>query len=253
MREHARHPDLEVQVVNLGVPSLNSAFVANRLEAQIHQLQPQLVIVWVGINNLWNVVETGSLSISDRGRSLRLTLQASRLFRLASMLWFSVRGHQYDAEQRGGWWDGEANPSGRIPQGDERLKSVPGLARDLERMATLAHGLDTPILFVAYPLAGQQSISRVILEAGARAGVGVIETAPALARAKADGHARAELVDGRAGAHPSGLLYRYVVEAMLPEVERVLSVWHGLPLAVEASPAEPTDSTQKPSRRDTVR
>ena len=45
----ARYPALDVEVVNLGVPSLNSAFVANRLEQQMHQMQPQLVIVWVGI------------------------------------------------------------------------------------------------------------------------------------------------------------------------------------------------------------
>lgn len=35
-------------------------------------------------------------------------------------------------------------------------------------------------------------------------------------------HARRELVVKGAGLHPSGLLYGYIVEAMLPQVERLL-------------------------------
>ena len=69
-----RHPGIEIEVINLGIPSLNSAFVANRLEEQMHQIQPQLVIVWVGINNLWNVVEMGSLLPGDPWWSVREVL-----------------------------------------------------------------------------------------------------------------------------------------------------------------------------------
>lgn len=224
-----RHPGIEVEVINLGIPSLNSAFVANRLEEQMHQIQPQLVIVWVGINNLWNVVETGVRSPGDRWWSVREALHASRLFRLASIIWFSAQGHQYDPMQRGGWWEGEAMPSGRLPKGAPRVNPRPGLLRDFARMAELARALDTPILFVAYPFAGQRPISQLILEAGARSGVGVIETAPAMDRARAEGYSRVDLIDERSGPHPSGVLYRYVVEAMLPDVERALAVWHGLP------------------------
>ena len=65
--------------------------------------------------------------------------------------------------------------------------------------------------------------------------MGVIETRQAMARARADGYSRVDLIDERSGPHPSGVLYGYVVEAMLPEVERVLSVWHGLPQAVRAA------------------
>ena len=231
-----RHPGIEIEVINLGIPSLNSAFVANRLEEQMHQIQPQLVIVWVGINNLWNVVEMGSLLPGDPWWSVREVLHASRLFRLASIVWFNAQGHQYDPTQRGGWWEGEVMPSGRLPKGAPRVNPRPGLLRDFGRMAKLARALDTPILFVAYPFPGQRSISRLILEAGARSGVGVIETAPAMARARAAGYSRADLIDERSGPHPSGVLYGYVVEAMLPDVEQTLSAWYGLPPAQSAVP-----------------
>ena len=52
-----RHGAGTFRVVNLGIPSVNSDFVLNRLERQIVQLDPVVVIVWVGINNLWNAVE----------------------------------------------------------------------------------------------------------------------------------------------------------------------------------------------------
>lgn len=232
----ARHPDFDVEVVNLGIPSLNSAFVANRLEQQIHQIQPQLVIVWVGINNLWNVVERGPFSRGDSAWSVRQKLHASRLFRLVSMLWFSFTGHKYDPASRGGWWPGEATPSGRLPTGAPKSNPAPGLLRDLSRIASVGRALDVPILFVAYPFSGQQSISRIIVQAAARAGVGVVDTRRAMERARGDGYARADLIDERAGLHPSGVLYGYVVQAMLPEVESLLSAWHGLPPAVHEAP-----------------
>ncbi len=242
----ARYPALDVEVVNLGVPSLNSAFVANRLEQQMHQMQPQLVIVWVGINNLWNVMEKGPYSKGEGSATWRRVFQSSRLVRLATLIWFTRSGHQYDPGQRGGWWDGESTPSGRLPKGAPRVDPAPGLLRDLTRMASIAYSLETPILFVAYPFSGQQGISRIIMEAGARAGVDVVETAPAMAQARLDGFGRSDLIDERSGPHPSGILYRYVVEAMLPQVEQILSIWHGLP---EPSPLLNGPSEKLPSRK----
>jgi len=46
------------EVLNLGVPGVNSAFVANRLERQILELRPHAVVAWVGWNNQWNALET---------------------------------------------------------------------------------------------------------------------------------------------------------------------------------------------------
>jgi hypothetical protein len=54
----ARHPERTFEVVNLGRAGVNSAYVANRLESDIAGYRPQLVIVWVGVNDLWNPLET---------------------------------------------------------------------------------------------------------------------------------------------------------------------------------------------------
>jgi hypothetical protein len=223
----ARDPSRTIRVVNLGVPSLNSTFVANRLERQMFQLRPQLVIVWVGINNLWNVVETLQWERPDPWLPLRRSLMQLRLFRLASIAWYGATGHQYDPEGRAGWYEGEKTPSGRLPKGANGPNPAPGLARDLERMTLLTRRLEVPILFVAYPLRTQQMISQVIETAGGQLGVGVVDSSAALRRGLADGQDLEALLDRRAGPHPSGLLYGYVVEAMLPEVEDTLAAWYG--------------------------
>ncbi len=242
-----RHPGLKFQVVNLGVPGLNSTFVANRLERQMFQMRPQLVIVWVGVNNMWNVVETLGWERPDRWRFLRQALLGLKLFRLGSIVWFSQSGHQYDPAQRGGWFDGELPPSGRLEAG-KRLKDPTGsLEPDLERMVKLAHGLGTPILFVTYPMNGAAEINRTIFAAGGRLGVGVIDTPESLRRSLTAGHERPELIDERAGPHPSRLLYAYVVEDMVPEVEASLEAWYGIPMTPRSQAEE--SSSMRPGER----
>ncbi|MDH4017655.1 MAG: GDSL-type esterase/lipase family protein, partial [Actinomycetota bacterium] len=107
----ARHGEGTFRVANLGIPSVNSDFVLNRLDRQIVQLDPVVVIVWVGINNLWNAVE---LDARDEGVGAQLWRLArrSRLVRLASIAFYEGSGHQYDPDVRGGWYEGEAAPSG---------------------------------------------------------------------------------------------------------------------------------------------
>jgi len=228
-----RHPGLRFRVANLGIPGLNSAFVANRLERQMLQLRPHMVIVWVGVNNRWNIVETEAWreeARESRWGAIRQALMVSRLFRLASIAWFTRTGHQYDPDQRGGWFEGELPPSGKLADGSPKEWSDPGLAFDLERMVETARALSTPILFVSYPLHPDNSLNRTIRETGQRLRVPVLVTSLDRDRATQSGHGVEELIDTRQGPHPTALLYRYVVESMVPIVEEALASWHQLEL-----------------------
>jgi hypothetical protein len=42
-----RYPEREFQVINLGRPGVNTAYVANRLETQILELSPQMICRWL--------------------------------------------------------------------------------------------------------------------------------------------------------------------------------------------------------------
>ncbi len=218
-----RYPDRNVRAVNLGVPGVNSAYVATRLEPQILRYRPALVIVWVGTNNMWNtleVVEEGDRSLS---KSLHAALLHVKLYRLAMVLWHT----------RSGAFDPPPSLDERDPQHAERReaylkwlaagkeRSADGikrsLRRDMRRMVESARSLATPILFVTYPQKRQElPVSEVIEQLAIELNAPVVVTAHDRARALADGLRDLHLFVFAAGPHPSARMYAYVVESMLP-------------------------------------
>ena len=218
-----RHPDRVFEVVNHGIPGMNSGFAANRLERQMLQIAPRLVVVWVGINNYWNVVEANTDADGSPGLQLRRALLRSRLFRLASIAWYTRTGHQYAPDQHGGWYEGERVPTGPRKPGADVGPPAPGLAEDLARMAKIARALETPIVFVTYPMRKQRPVNQIIERVAFEHDVPVVDGADALERAVAAGHAIDDLIDLSAGPHPTGLLYAFIVEALVREVDHVLA------------------------------
>ncbi|MFP6605229.1 MAG: GDSL-type esterase/lipase family protein [Myxococcota bacterium] len=215
-----RHPGRVFQVVNLGIPGMNSGYLANRLERQMLQLRPQLVLVWVGVNNQWNVAESEDSSGALRGLLLR-----SRLYRLASIAWYTRTGYQYDPEQYGGWFEGEQPPSARRPPDEAQTRELaPGLTRDLARIVETTRSLDAPVVFLTYPMRKQRPLNRVIEAAGFEAGVPVLDAVRDFERAVADGHAIRSLIDLSAGPHPTALLYGYLLESLVPVIEDTLAL-----------------------------
>ena len=47
-------------VLNRGIPGMSTAQVRNRLPLLLTRYQPDLVILWAGVNNSWNTAETGA-------------------------------------------------------------------------------------------------------------------------------------------------------------------------------------------------
>lgn len=218
----ASHPGRAFRMVNLGRAGVNSAYVANRLEANILAYRPRLVIIWVGVNDLWNALETESWGAGDNRLKLRRLLLHSKVYRLLTVMWHT-RGYDEIPQVR------------RWPAGGQHLVHVArGLAFDLERMARAAFALRTPILFVNYPVP-YELVNATIRTTGERLGVPVVKTADDLWRAKRDGHSREALLSFAAGPHPTGLLYRYVAESMVPHVEMLLR-HAGVDLPRQAAP-----------------
>jgi len=205
----ARHPGRTFEVVNLGRAGVNSAYVANRLESEIAAHRPQLVIVWVGVNDPWNPLETESWPTTDPWLRLQRLLLRSKVYRLLTVVW-RTRGLD----------EGRALPN--VPARDEQLAAVEaGLAYDLGRMTRTAFAHRTPILFVNYPVPFV-AVNATIRTSGSRLGVPVVKTDEDLRRAQDDGHALGALMTLAAGPHPTGLLYRYVAESTVPHVEMLL-------------------------------
>ena len=209
-----RFPSQRFRIFNLGLPGVNSAHVANRLETQLLALQPAIVIVWVGTNNMWNELEQED----STGGGLHQALLRSKLYRLATVLWHTRSGAfeafgqdaQKDARRDAflAWTNaGQQRSAERIEQ---------TLSTDMQRMVETATTLGAEIVFLSYPQERQQLPVSDFIARNARAlGVPVVVTAHDRERAEADGLREGQLFVFSAGPHPSPALYGYIVESLL--------------------------------------
>jgi hypothetical protein len=209
-----RHPDRTFRIVNLGLPGVNSPWVANRLERNIRLHHPDLVISWVGVNDIWNATETDAWGNGSWALAARRLLLRSKVFRLATVIWHT-RG--YDSESRNKQIREASRHLARPP--DAELSR--GLGFDLERMAAIAREYGVPIIFMNYPVP-YAVVNDTIRRTAGDLRVPVVDTLHDLARAKGEGHDQSTLLTFAAGPHPTGLLYRYVAESTLPTVEELL-------------------------------
>ncbi len=157
--------------------------------------------------------------------AVRRQLLRLKLYRLASIAWYTRTGHQYDLDQHGGWFEGEMAPSGRRPAGTRASDDpAPGLADDIERMVETARSLDVPIVFVTYPMWTQRPVNGVIERAVFENEALLVDGNGEFERAVRSGEAIRDLVDLSAGPHPTRRLYGHIVESMLPVAEQALGL-----------------------------
>jgi hypothetical protein len=257
------------EVVNLGVPGVNSAFVANRLERQILELRPHAVVAWVGWNNQWNALETESWGETDPWISTRWLFHL-RSFRLASAAWYTRAGHAWRPAE----FDGSVDGWHQFRLGDERVRIPPGergpgwfpappghdelvagLAFDLGRMAATAEALSVPILFVNYPFSARHPLPQAygevhaaLREAGRRHGLDLLDAGLDLERAAVEGEAIGELLVDAMGPHPKAPLYGRLVDSLVPRLLAALSAAHGIEAVGFQAPASHAGAEPDPAR-----
>jgi lysophospholipase L1-like esterase len=255
------YPEWGFNVVNLGFPGVNSAFVANRLESQILQIRPHLVMVSAGANNIWNSLETEAWATETGWDAVKRVLMRLKLFRLAAITWSTQTKYHFEpAEEGSSRWYHEDRKGRPIPHAsplpvygvtyekktkEEELRGD-GLARsivfDMERIAALSHSYHIPVIWYNYPWPRHfPRVLQTIASTGAQLGIPVLQAEKDYARASADGHTLRTLGNSRGvGLHPSGILYGYIVESMVPLVEEALREWHGIDLSRGPEGGTPT-------------
>jgi hypothetical protein len=70
------------QVVNLGIPATNTGQALDRLRLGLKRYRPRIVIVWCGVNNVWNRAEPADSGDSWASRAVELAARYSRVYRL---------------------------------------------------------------------------------------------------------------------------------------------------------------------------
>ena len=249
-RLEKEYPSREFQVINLGFPGVNSDFVASRLERQILQLRPHVVIISAGLNNRWNELKADDAETDDgTWAALRRALLRVKLIRLAAVAGDKGR-FAPPLEGGDGRWhhpDQVESRAALVREGNAKFQGE-GLSvrpteaqvhqmidRDMERMVRTTREHDTPVIWYSYPghNAKNQVIMRVINKKGDELGIPVVRAREGYMRASREGYEHEDLFIWGAGFHPTGLLYGYVVESMVPVVAEQLKEWHGIDLDEE--------------------
>lgn len=209
-----RHPGRTFRIINLGLPGVNSPWVANRLERNIRLHDPDLIISWVGMNDTWNATETDAWANGSWTLAARRTLHRFKVFRLASVIWHT-RG--YDSGSR----DEQIREARRDLAQPEEAELARGLGFDLERMVTTAREHGVPIILMNYPVP-HAIVNDTISRTAATLSVPMVDAGHDVVRAQDDGYEPSLLLTVADDPHPTGLLYRYVAESTLPQVEELL-------------------------------
>jgi len=226
----ARYPRRRIRVENLGVPGVNSAYVVRRLERQLIELQPDLVLVWVGANNFWNELEVEG---GDVAPGLHRALLHSKLYRLGTVLWHTsvassdVADSQMEAERDPQKGVRAAARAGWMRRGRPRVSGARReqlLLADMRRMVETSSTFATPILFLTYPQDPEPPISKLIARFARKLGVPVVVTSEDRERARSDGLRNVQLFVFAAGSHPAKALYGYIVDSLQGPVGELLGL-----------------------------
>jgi lysophospholipase L1-like esterase len=203
------------EVINRGVPGFSTAMVRARLASAVARYDPDMVILWVGINDAWNLTDVDA---STQGWRTHLDAAAMRL-RLYRLLrvWAHDRGLERDVVARVRPAVNVENESaGTVAFGDvvetinitsqSRRVDDDMKARLLDNYAAMVRWLnaaDVAVAFITYPihLYGFALANRSLATVAEREAVPVVQSVASVARLRPE---ERELLWA---AHPNAKMY----------------------------------------------
>jgi hypothetical protein len=226
-------------VVNLGVPGLSSTQVRHGLPLWLARYQPDVVVAWSGVNDSWNVSETGD-GPGGIAQSLERLALRSRVYRLLRVKLHDLRLERDLARDRQVWevtqvegpltrqetWT--VRRDGRIERFVHQRESEDHYAEDAQvearsesdyaAMVEIARAGGAALVFVEYPLdeGAFAAANRAMRRVGERSGLPTIDSPRSLARIPPD--QRRWLW----AAHPDATLYREIARDAVPIVREAL-------------------------------
>lgn len=227
-------------IINLGVPGMSTAQVRERLPLELARYQPDIVILWAGINNAWSASRSsGSMGLRERVEALALHSRLYRLVRVAVHDFALERvaartradGLPQEAESeqcRGEHCDfkttwrlrhagvEEAVVNRKLAERDPQAQ-VEETLRDIRGMARALAAADVGFALVRYPLDvepfGRANLG--IQRAADELGIPLADSARALRRVPPEQRQWAWAL------HPTGPIYREIARELVPIVEEL--------------------------------
>jgi len=214
------------EVVNLGLPGINSSQVLNRFEATLATFRPQLVIAMIGINDAWNLNESNVLRFYNGTIPakvfllIELALSRLRVYRFVKLVYLSLTTSLGDRGVNG---DSPALPM-QIPQYgpetkekgfrvsyDDLLKAAAiyqALETNLTNLSLIAKRRRVPIIFMRYHNWGWGHPEKIIDRTYSRLEVPIIDNSSVFQEAQQRGLS----VRGADGWHPNDLGYLLIAK-----------------------------------------
>jgi lysophospholipase L1-like esterase len=224
-------------VINLGIPGISSTQVRRRLGANVARYEPDLVIVWCGVNDYWNTIELDGAGATWSARLDSLALR-SRLYRFirvwqndravsASTESLRVGGvHQRIELDEGKGWGASPDVTVTFHHGGraETIRTEKGSFaegtdpgersyREFRSMASFLRTAGIGLIFVRYPLAAafpfapaNEAMERLARELS----LPIVDSWAAISRIPK------EEWKWTAMAHPSGPMYREIARDLVP-------------------------------------
>ncbi len=202
-------------VLNVGIPGTNTSQVRHRLSLHLARWEPDLVLLWCGVNNTWNRAEkTKRPSPVERLDGLAVR---SRLYRLARV-WINDWRMMREVEVSGGRHVvsaakvRELRPVLELPPGERSIdfETTEWTSADYEAMVQIVRGRGIPIVFITYPLDYHSFFlvpNRAMRLVADRLDVPIVNTTPALERVPPSDEERFSWA-----LHPSGRLYGEIAQ-----------------------------------------
>jgi lysophospholipase L1-like esterase len=153
-------PDHRVEVLNLGVPGMNSSKLRSRFGDILNTFKPDMVLMMVGANDNWTVpVPLATDSEQQESWNLYTLWQYSRVFRLLYMIRRAFEVHHFDmtdptqqgAEQTMARLGGTAVELTWTGKSSFRNTWIQELRRNLEVMSNEARQSGVKLVLLTYP------------------------------------------------------------------------------------------------------
>ncbi|MBI5739592.1 MAG: hypothetical protein HZA16_02625 [Nitrospirae bacterium] len=229
------------EVLNLGVPGINSSQLLNRFRSNILKYKPDLVIVMVGINDPWNLEESGILKFYNAGAFRKLMmnmefgLNRSRLFRFFRLVLLSKEVNSADAEPNIADFNDRTRSSGfRYSPASDPVRSgalYSSINENITEMLRIARDEDTDILFMKYHNSGWGNPEKIIHEVYKKLELPVADCETPFREAAR----RGINVRSADGWHPNDLGYLFIAATAYNRMVS-LKLADGEPVRVKLSP-----------------
>jgi lysophospholipase L1-like esterase len=228
-------------VINMGLPGLSAAQLHSRIGVWLHRYRPDLLVVWVGVNDSWNLAELeggasgiqakldGLLVRSRLYRLIRVTLHDRALDRYVPQTHEELSWHVSERDdvlgpratytvRHDGVTERITHLREAIPPADPaqeaRRQTQARIERHLSAIAELGEAAGTPLLLLTYPIEASwyQVANRAARSVATRYDLALVETSPGASRLTQ------EEQDWTWGTHPGPRIYGEIAAEVAPAV-----------------------------------